>query len=641
MCGIIGYLSYDVVHADDLKQRLRAGIYSLRHRGPDQVGEYFAQNGAIGLGFSRLSIIDLSGHAAQPMPNESGSVHLIFNGEIYNYRELRAQLVDRGHQFRSQSDGEVLVHLYEDFGPTMLDYVDGMFAFAIYDAKRDELFAARDRFGQKPFYYANTRSGFYWASELRTLAMLLPERLTEDIQGFYHYVTFNCYPREHTPFREIRKLLPAHSLVVNRSLQQPQTSRYYHLGAGICEQGPAERSERIRELFTQAVKKRLMSDVPLGFYLSGGIDSSSMVLTAAQHHEPVHTFTISIAGDPVEADETGYARVVAEKCHTTHHEVVFSEKEFAQRILKTAWALDEPVTLPDAAMLDCMTAAARDLGMVVMMSGEGGDETFFGYPHYWTQALKYYAKPLLYQAGSRGVRDHLKSILWSISPTSFGRVQRVLRGRFHYFGENVVLDDVEKHRKLAEQVLRHPDVVQRSEELFVNLQPQARLDSSLHLAKQLMLHDFNIRLPDLIMMKIDKITMANSVEARNPFLDKQLVEYAMQLPVSDLYAEGAGKFAFRRAFDDLLPEAIRSRRKVGFGASIEGRPKREFTRLHQQIIRDHSFVREYYASSFLEKLTRADSSLSYGDRYSAWNVAMFVLWKSNMDKLLATKRVIL
>jgi asparagine synthase (glutamine-hydrolysing) len=589
------------------------------------------------MGFCRLSIIDLSEKGKQPMPNEDGQVIITFNGEIYNYLDLRAELIGLGHEFRSRTDTEVLVHLYEEYGPDMMSRIDGMFAFVIYDRRRQEIFGARDRFGQKPFYYALTPSGLFWSSEFRTLAMLVPVELHEDLQGFYHYVSFNCYPREFTHFREIRKLLPGHQLKFRVADQALDVQRYYRLTVHHNTDSHQERVERIRDLFAKAVKKRLMSDVPLGFYLSGGIDSSGIVMQAAQFESSLNTFSIAMEGDPSEYDETPFARLVAERSGANHHETRLSESEYAAYIRESIWALDEPVNLPDAALLNHMTKAAADMGVKVLMSGEGGDEVFFGYTHYWPHIEAYYRYEMLYDLLPKRLRDISRSALRRLSPRRFDRVHRWLRGRVRFLGENTGLTDAQKNRYLAQQVLESPQVRELSENMSIRLHRELGISDREHLSKPIMLHEFDWRLPDLLLMRIDKITMANSVEARNPFLDWDLVEYASGIPFDELYDGRLGKVALREALGELLPNEIAGRGKVGFGGSAINMAKPQVVALLREIIWESDFLDEYYDPEFLDWVTSLPGNYAHWTCYALWNAAMFGLWKGRLDRLLAKK----
>jgi asparagine synthase (glutamine-hydrolysing) len=567
------------------------------------------------------------------MSNEDDSLVMVFNGEIYNYRELAVELHNRGHLFRSRSDSEVLLHAYEEYGDRVVQYLDGMFAFVIYDRRARRLFGARDRFGKKPFYYTITDSGFYWASEFRALYYLVPDSVSEDYRAFYHYSTFNCFPKEYTFVKEIRKLLPGHTLRFEMHTHELESEQYYTVqpeSAGVVDLG-APHQDRLRLLFRDAVQKRLMSDVPIGFFLSGGIDSSSMVLEAAKLHSPIHTFSIALASDNNDKDETPFAKLVADQCGAVHHEVHLTDDEFIESVPRVAWALDEPTVLVDAVLLDNLTRVARSEGVKVLMSGEGADEVFFGYPHYYEHVKKYLRDRWLYDLIPSGMKATSKHLLRAFAPDRLERVHRWLRERNRFLGGNVGLSDTEKHRLLSQRVLSGISIDEWSDSLLAD--GESDESKVLHLAKELTIREFRLRLPDLLLTRIDRITMANSVEARNPFLDTKLVEYAISLPFSELYDGTTGKIALRDAMKFTLPKPILARGKMGFGGSLEGRTNPSITKMHREVISGLTFLTDYYTPEYVESLFRRPSTNSYDQTYATWNMVMFGLWRQKLGEL--------
>lgn len=629
MCGFAGFLIFEPRPELDLTNKLRLATMTLFHRGPDQSGEFFNETETVGMGFCRLSIIDLTESGRQPMMNEDGSLVLTFNGEIYNYLELRAHLINLGHHFRSRTDSEVVLHLYDQYGSEMLRYLDGMYAFAIYDHSRRQVFIARDRFGKKPLYYAHTATGIYWASEFRALVRLVPDELQEDNQGFYHYVTFNCYPREYTFYKQIRKLLPGHFLKFGLGTSSLQIQRYFRLSISLNSDSLQERDERIRTLFTAAVKKRLMSDVPIGFFLSGGIDSSAIVIQASHFHSDINTFSVAVEGDPLDRDETQFARLVAQRCGARHHEARLTEHEYAELVLQTAWSLDEPLNLSDAALLNHLSRAAASTGVKVLLSGEGSDEIFFGYTHYWPAIRDYYCHRWRYHLFPDALGQMMKAALRFIAPERFGYLHRCLNGREFFLGGDIGIPDSPKQHRLSRRVLDDPGVREHSELLSKRLQRQLRIPSETHLFKQIMLNEFNLRLPDLLLMRIDKATMTNSVETRCPFLDRELVEYGTSIPFEDLFDGRFGKVALRRALANLLPAEIACRGKVGFGGGTRNLTKPIIVDMLRDVIAGSSNLREYFAQPYLDLLVNGDLAEHC---YEAWNVATFAMWKERFSR---------
>ena len=629
MCGFAGFLAFEPRPELDLRNRLRLASMALLHRGPDQSGEFFDDTATVGMGFRRLSIIDLTENGRQPMMTEDSSLVLTFNGEIYNYLELRAHLINLGHNFRSRTDSEVVLRLYDQYGSEMLRHLDGIYAFAIYDRSRRQIFAARDRFGKKPLYYAYTATGLYWASEFRALVRLVPDELQEDHQGFYHYVTFNCYPREYTFYQQIRKLLPGHFLQCELGRSSPQIQRYYQLSISQNSDSLQERDERIRTLFAAAVKKRLMSDVPIGFFLSGGVDSSAIVIQSSQFHSDINTFSIAVEGDPLDRDETRYARLVAQQCGARHNEVILTERELAELVLQTAWSLDEPLNMSDAALLNCLSRVAASTGVKVLLSGEGSDEVFFGYTDYWPAIQDYYCHRWRYHWFPDELGLMMKAALRLIAPEHFGYLQQCLNGREFFSGGHLGILDAAKQHRLSRRVLDDPDMQEHSEALSKRLQKQLRIPSETHVSKQIMLNEFNLRLPDAILMRTDKATMANSIETRCPFLDRDLVEYGTSIPFEDLFDGRLGKVALRRALANLLPAEIACRGKVGFGGGTRNLTKPIIADMLRDVIAGSSSLREYYAQPYLDSLVNGDLTEHCKE---AWSVATFALWKERLSK---------
>jgi asparagine synthase (glutamine-hydrolysing) len=632
MCGFVGFLAFEPRLEMNLPNRLRSASMALFHRGPDQSGEFFDDIGNVGMGFRRLSIIDLTENGRQPMMNEEGSHILTFNGEIYNYLELRSHLISLGYHFRSRTDSEVVLHLYDKYGSGMLRYLDGIFAFVIYDRSRRKVFIARDRFGKKPLYYSFTATGLYWASEFRALALLVPDELQEDKEGFYHYVTFNCYPREFTFCKQIRKLLPGHLLEFEFGGASLHVQPYYRLSISQNSDSLQERDERIRTLFAAAVKKRLMSDVPIGFFLSGGFDSSAIVLQSSLFHSDINTFSIAVEGDPADRDETRFARLVAQRCGARHNESILTESEFAELVLQNAWALDEPLNISDGPLLNHLSRIAASTGVKVLLSGEGSDEVFFGYTDYWPSIRDYYRHRVRYHWFPDEMGQWLKTVLRFIAPEHFGYLQQCLNGREFFSGGHLGLHDAAKQHRLSRRILDDPEVRERSESLSKRLQKNLQIPRAKHVSKQIMLNEFNLRLPDVLLMRTDKATMANSIETRCPFLDRDLVEYGTSIPFEDLFDGRFGKVALKRALGDLIPDEIVRRPKVGFGGGTKNLAKPKIVNMLREVIATSGNLREYYAQTYLDSLVNGDLT---EHSQEAWSVATFALWKEQFSRQLA------
>lgn len=390
MCGICGVVNLGP-RADAVSvPRLTAMADTLRHRGPDSDGYFVSEDHGVGLGFRRLSIVDLA-TGDQPMTNEDASIWLVFNGEIYNHADHRPGLEARGHHFRSRCDAEVILHLYEEYGPDCIHHLRGMFAFAVWDSRRRQVLLARDRIGVKPLYFATTPEALLFASEIKALfahprlePRLLEPRLNEAALSLY--LTFAATPAPQTLFSQVHKLPPGHRLIVNVETGQQKMERYWEPLPDPAERGsrrpPEEYVERLEALVRESIGLRMMSDVPYGAFLSGGVDSSlNVALMAELADRPVHTFSVAIQGDP-SSNELQFARAVAQRYGTHHHEVVIGEQDFVDYLPELVWHQDEPLADPVCVPLHAISEAAREAGTRVIQVGEGADELFSGYTSY-------------------------------------------------------------------------------------------------------------------------------------------------------------------------------------------------------------------------------------------------------------------
>src|SRR3954452_15598553 len=382
ICGIVGF-SDSFATGEELVTRMRDTIV---HRGPDDGGSWALGEQRVALGHRRLSIIDLGASGHQPMCNEDGTVWIAFNGEIYNHAELRPELEAKGHVYRSHTDTETIIHLYEELGERCVERLDGMFAFAIWDTRRRELFIARDRVGKKPLYYAHTPAGFVFASEIK--AILEHPAITPDLdeQAFHHYLTFVCTPAPLTMFKGIRKLAPSERMTV-RADGSMRSDRFWSPMSGppteeLADMGEEALEERLLELLRSGIAKRMMADVPFGVFLSGGVDSSTNVaLMSELMSDPVRTFSVAFAGHE-KYNELEYARRIAQRFGTDHHEIVIDWSDLTAFLPEMVHHQDEPIADWVCVPLYYVSKLARDNGTIVVQVGEGSDELFHGYETY-------------------------------------------------------------------------------------------------------------------------------------------------------------------------------------------------------------------------------------------------------------------
>ncbi len=553
MCGIAGIASLDGRPVE--MEELRSMCAALVHRGPDDEG-FYLRDGA-GLGMRRLSIIDLE-TGRQPVRNEDGTVWVVFNGEIYNFRQLRRELEGRGHSFYTATDTETIAHLYEEYGARCVEKLRGMFAFAVWDERRRRLVLGRDRLGIKPLYYAQVGGRLVFASELKALLQLpeVPGRLDWSALGYLF--TFLCTPRSESIIEGVRKLEPGHILIATPG-QELRVERYWDVEFEP-EHGRPEAYfvERLRELLEESIGLHLVSDVPLGAFLSGGMDSSAVVATMSRlTSAPVKTFSIGFR-EP-EYDELPSARVVAQRFGTEHHELVL-EPDVLGIIHDLAWHLDEPFGDASAIPTYMVSKLAAD-HVTVVLSGDGGDELFAGYDRYLVEQRERRLRfvPAL-------ARDAVGAIGRSLPPGMRGR--NFLR-HVALAGIDRYLDAATLFRMDEQQRLFRPDAFEHLSRHDPWRTAAAPLGNGRrHWLSALQRLDLMTYLPLDILTKVDRTSMAHSLEARVPLLDHKLVEFAATIPPNLQLRNGTTKYIFKRAMAGILPQSVITRPKHGFGIPL-------------------------------------------------------------------------
>ncbi len=576
MCGICGMWEYGASGGTVDLSLVESMRDEMRHRGPDDEGASLLDGGRLGLGFRRLSIIDLSPAGNQPMRGcASRQVWIVFNGEIYNHGELRQGLEQRGHQYASRTDTETILHLYEERGLDFVNDIEGDFGIALWDAEREQLILVRDRIGVKPLYFYHQDGRFIFASEIKAI-LRHPAVLREmDEESLYHYLTFLTTPAPRTLFRNIQKLPAGHMLVVKRD-GATELKQYWD---ALPNTAPDNRSEvehqaEILRLLRDSIRKRMMSDVPFGVFLSGGVDSSANVaLMSELMSQPVRTYTVGFE-DSDELNELESARTVAKRFSTDHHEVIIGQQDMRKFLPELVFHQDEPLADPVCVPLYYVSKLARETGTIVVQVGEGADEIFAGYDWFrkyvrinelfWQQAEKL---PL-------SLRHSLAAMAKPLMEASFNKrtaielTRRLGAGEPLFWGGAIVFDEDFKRRLLSREVSAKLDGLSSFDAVRNHVDHVARVRADSDFAARMSYLELKLRLPELLLMRVDKITMATSVEARVPFLDHNLVEYAMALPV-DLKIKGAsGKHILKRALENVLPADLLYRPKRGFGAPI-------------------------------------------------------------------------
>jgi asparagine synthase (glutamine-hydrolysing) len=554
MCGIAGIVRWD--GAPIPEHEIRDMCSAIVHRGPDDEGVYLGDG--VALGMRRLSIIDLEG-GHQPMSNEDGSVWIVFNGEIYNYRELRHDLEQRGHIFRTGSDTEVIVHLYEECGPRCVDRLRGMFAFAVWDEQKRQLLLARDRLGIKPLYYAERGNELLFASELKPILQLARVPRAIDWGAAHHLFSFLTTPATRSIVEGVAKLEPARTAVASRSNPQLRIDRYWDVQFSPNERASeGELVEQLRAVLAESVALHQISDVPVGAFLSGGIDSSAVVaLMSTPAAGRLKTFSIGFTES--EFDELGYARDVAARFQTDHHDLVI-RPDAVKIVEDLTWYLDEPFG-DTSAIPTYMVSKLAAAHVKVVLSGDGGDELFAGYDKYVVEQHERRLDRI--PATLRAIAGGIGRVM---PPGMTGR--RFLR-HLALDGPDRYLDASTMFRGDEMRRLFRPDAyrsLQRHNPLTASLERLRGYGDDWLAAVQY--HDIHAYLPLDILTKVDRATMAHSLEARPPLLDHRLAEFAATIPAKYRLQGGTTKYLFKQAMRGILPDAIIDRKKHGFAVPI-------------------------------------------------------------------------
>ena len=621
MCGICGIFEF---HRRDLipEAVVRKMNDTIVHRGPDDEGIYVSQG--IGFGFRRLSIIDLSG-GHQPISNEDGRIWVMLNGEIYNYPELRQDLIARGHQFRTRSDTESIVHLYEEYGEDCFRRLRGMFAIALWDSRERKLLLARDRVGKKPLFYARDDKHVLFGSELKALLATNGISRAIDKEALADYFSFGYVPAPKTIYQSVRKVLPGHYLVVSE--KELREVSYWNLSFGNVENRSEEEwAEVLRHQICEATRVRLMSDVPLGAFLSGGVDSSSVVAMMT-HLMKRPVTTCSIGFEDKEYNEAGFARQIAEQFKSEHHEEIV--RPSALEILdKLVWHYDEPFADSSAIPTYYVSKVARH-HVTVALGGDGGDEGFAGYRRYM---LDHYENQLR-QRVPASIRSHVFGPLGKWYP-ALAWAPRIFRGKatFQSLARTPLegyFNSISYFRPGEKQNLFTADFKKNlagydSLEVLRYHYDRAGTDD---LLSKIQYVDIKTYLTDDILAKVDRASMAVSLEVRAPLLDHQLLELAARIPSSLKLRGRTGKYIFKKAMRSELPDGILNRKKMGFAIPLG--------RWFRNELRDVTYSTLFDSTdgildpAFLKKIWNQHQRGQYDRSQHLWAVLMFRKWKTS------------
>ena len=746
MCGITGI--YIVNNPSEVqKDTLIKMRETLIHRGPDDSGLYISPNKKLGLGFRRLAIIDLSKAGNQPMTNEDKTLWLMFNGEIYNFQEIKEQLLKKGHQFKSKTDSEVLLHLYEEKGEKCLEDLNGMFAFVIWDEKQQKLFAARDRIGIKPFYYYYKDGIFLFGSEIKAILENPIVKREPDLEGISHYLTFACTPAPFTLFKNIKKLPAAHYLTLDKIghletkrywspissviasdsssviasdsssviardsssviasdssfviASEPKASEALPAQAGISSARHPERSEgslanarslnkkedfyiqKTRELLKDSIQKQMVSDVPFGCFLSGGIDSSTnAVLMSQAMGSPVETFSISYKDFP-QYDEFEYSRKIAQILGSKRHESLVGQEEFLAWLPKMAQYADDPngdwVCFP----VYYLAKLFRDNGVIMGQVGEGSDELFNGYDRdlifynfwkkFWRYAEKlpqfikiipYFLSKILPKNSLVLPKELLRRLAYH-KPLFFGGANA-----FSAYDKQFLLTDSFKKQtpfNISDKVVEniYSDLSLQRDQSFLSLRGDQSLlslrgglacagrrrptkqsqglplrqladrnDNSFDFLQQYLYLELNLRLPELLLMRVDKMVSISSIEARVPFLDHRLVELAFSMPMELKLKNNTTKYILKKAVEGIIPDEIIYRKKKGFGAPVSEwlKEDKEIQDKLFNIIKNSKIHKlGIFNYSYINQLISDHLTGRHDNSFKLWNLITLSLWYDN------------
>jgi asparagine synthase (glutamine-hydrolysing) len=619
VCGICGKLNFDR-NAGVRPELIRAMADTIEHRGPDDEG--FHVTGQVGLGFRRLSIIDLSG-GHQPLANEDDTVWISFNGEIYNYEELRNDLLARGHRFRTKSDTEVIVHLYEEYGEKCLQKLRGMFAFAIWDDRHKTLFVARDRVGIKPLYYWSNANSLIFASEIKAI-LVDPDVRREVYPAMIdRFLTFYYVPGNETLLKGIHKLSPGSYLMVKDG--KVQTHSYWDLHFEPSNLSLEQAEEQLMALLEESVRIHMIADVPVGFLLSGGVDSTAMLgLAVGKTDHPLSSYTIGFSESNV-ADERPFASLAARTYGSEHHETTISSKDFLDFLPQYVWHMEEPVCEPPAVALHYVSKLARNY-VKVLISGEGGDEAFAGYPNYrnllWLERAKRMAGPARPLVGlgisilgqilrSRRIARYAPLMNLPLESYYFSRTS----SPFQFFNEQY-------SHLYSSDFLRTVDKsasASAATKYFRNRAGNDRVNQMLYV-------DTKTWLVDDLLIKADKITMGNSVELRVPLLDHKLLEFAASLPGNYKVRGFTTKYIAKRTLEKKVPREIIERKKAGFPVPYDSWLRGDLKDwLAGILLEKKTLSRGYFQKSSVEQLI-ARNQRDGGYAKEVFSLATLELW---------------
>jgi asparagine synthase (glutamine-hydrolysing) len=627
MCGIAGWINLENNRVEDQGESvLHEMCEKMVHRGPDSEGLWLDET--VALGMRRLSVIDLH-TGEQPVFSEDNSVVVVMNGELYNFREVRADLEKRGHKFQTQSDTEILPHLYEEYGAEMVDHLNGMFAFALWDKRKEKLLIARDRFGEKPLYYGVFDGKLIFGSELKVLLANPAVKTEIDLNALRQFLSFDYVPAPKSIYKNIYKLPAAHLLTVEKG--DVKTQRYWNLS---WEKGPtnlslSDSADELRELLADAVRMRLVSDVPLGILLSGGVDSSTVAAFATQFSsEKVKTFSIGFEEDSF--DESKFARQVATHLNTEHYEEKLSVEKAADLILEIGTWLDEPMSDGSLIPTYLLSRFVRK-HVTVALGGDGGDEIFAGYPMYYAHKVAniYNKIPQILRNGL--IEPIVNNLPVSTKNMSFDyKAKRFVAAskyeavtRHHSWFGSFSIDE-------HENILSKDVLSKTSNDIYKGAKDLLEICDAENEIEQMQFLDINYYMAEDILTKVDRASMAVSLEVRAPFLDPRVAQFAASIPFEYKLKGNKSKYILKMAVEPLLPKNILDRPKKGFGIPIaEWLKGRLNSLMHDLLAPERLKTQGLFDEIFVQRLIKEHESNAAAHHKELWTLLVFQLWYDN------------
>lgn len=624
MCGIVGIINTNSYDAEILEKQIAEMRDTMVHRGPDGFGSWISKDGRVGFGHRRLSIIDLSDAGKQPMSNPQETLWITFNGEIYNHLEIRKELEKLGYKYHSGTDTETIIYAFQEWGISCLDKFNGMFAIGVWDENEKCLYLIRDRVGIKPLYYTTTNGSLMFASEIKAFFKHPAVKREISIEGLYHYFSFGSTPAPFTLFRNIFKIPAGHYLKYKIG-QTPQIIEWWNPLWNTSKQPllktESEYSEHLLNLLRNSVMLRTISDVPYGAFLSGGIDSSLITaLMTEQTGKSIDTYSIDVTGDNPYSEQS-YARIVAKKFNSNHYTKTIDDYDFEDYFLENYFILDEPLTTQDFVALNHLSRLTRDNKTIVVQVGEGSDELFLGYEGLDVIINEYYSKLSKFSALPVIIKKTISNVTYALNSDKPDNLFNAANGREFYWTLTHVFGEKSKLNLFHNSSLKELDtydVLREHYNRYYELSDGRNLDIS----HKILYIELKHRLPELLLLRVDKIGMANSIEPRVPFLDYRIVELAFNIPYSLKIKNGIHKYLLKKTAEKYLPSEIIYRNKMGFCDSTTKMLTPKLKSFAEKIVTSETkkldgLFNQNYISQLIKQGTNASK---------IWTLLNFALW---------------